>query len=162
VSGGKRASFAVKPRTGRQIGGGGGAPKKRGSEQAGVSVAPPGLVGIWDAIPTAYAVGYKSTALTGRRNNTVRCIATPHDPKNTPCKLKPALSFCKVSKTGPAGDFGLVPVEIKHGQTVDPRKLGSLKDFIRQYRCRFGLVINNDTTPRRYDTNIVGLPFNHL
>ncbi len=60
------------------------------------------------------------------------------------------------------GDFGLVPVEIKHGQTVDPRKLRSLKDFIRQYRCRFGLVINNDTTPRRYDANIVGLPFNHL
>jgi hypothetical protein len=41
-----------------------------------------------------------------------------------------------VSTTAPSGDFGLVPVEIKHGQTVDPRKLGSLKDFIRQYRCR--------------------------
>jgi hypothetical protein len=57
---------------------------------------------------------------------------------------------------------GLVPVEIKRTGAVDPRKLGSLRDFIRQYRCRFGLVINNDTTPRRYDQNIVGVPFNHL
>lgn len=57
------------------------------------------------------------------------------------------------------GDFGLVPVEIKHTQTLDPRKLVSLKDFVRERRCRMGLVINNDHAPRLYDENIVGVPF---
>jgi len=60
------------------------------------------------------------------------------------------------------GDFGLVPVEIKHTQTIDPRKLHSLKDFIQERRCRMGLVINNDQTPRLYDENILGLPFAYL
>jgi predicted AAA+ superfamily ATPase len=60
------------------------------------------------------------------------------------------------------GDFGLVPVEIKHTQAIDPRKLRSLKDFVQERRCRMGLVINNDLTPRLYDENILGLPFNYL
>jgi len=60
------------------------------------------------------------------------------------------------------GDFGLIPVEIKHTQTVDPRKLRSLKDFVQERRCRMGLVINNDLTPRLYDENIVGLPFAYV
>ena len=60
------------------------------------------------------------------------------------------------------GDFGLVPVEIKHTQTIDPRRLRSLKDFVRERRCRMGLVINNDRSPRLYDENIVGVPFAYL
>ena len=60
------------------------------------------------------------------------------------------------------GDFGLVPVEIKHTQTIDPRKLHSLKDFVRERRCRMGLVINNDQAPRLYDESILGLPFAYL
>ena len=56
------------------------------------------------------------------------------------------------------GDFGLIPVEIKHAQAVEPRELRSLKDFVRERGCRMGLVINNDQAPRRYDENIVGLP----
>ncbi len=57
------------------------------------------------------------------------------------------------------GDFGLIPIEIKHTQTIDPRELRSLKDFVLERRCRMGLVINNDQTPRLYDENIIGLPF---
>lgn len=57
------------------------------------------------------------------------------------------------------GDFGLVPIEIKSGQTVDPRRLRSLRDFIKERGCRFGLVISNDIAPRLYDERIVGLPF---
>jgi hypothetical protein len=60
------------------------------------------------------------------------------------------------------GDFGLVPVEIKHTQAIDPRRLSALKDFVRERRCRMGLVINNDHTPRLYDENIIGVPFNYL
>lgn len=57
------------------------------------------------------------------------------------------------------GDFGLIAVEIKHTQTLDPPRLRSLKDFVGQYRCRLGLVINNDLTPRRLDDRIVSIPF---
>ncbi len=57
------------------------------------------------------------------------------------------------------GDFGLIPIEIKYTSTVSPRSLRSLRDFVRERGCRMGLVINNDTEPRLYDENIVGVPF---
>jgi predicted AAA+ superfamily ATPase len=57
------------------------------------------------------------------------------------------------------GDFGLIPVEIKRTQRVTRRELRPLKDFINERDCRFGLVINNDTSARLYDEKIVGLPF---
>jgi len=60
------------------------------------------------------------------------------------------------------GDFGLIPIEIKHTQTVDLRDLRALKDFIKERRCRMGVVINNDLAPRLYEANIVGLPFAYL
>jgi hypothetical protein len=57
------------------------------------------------------------------------------------------------------GDFGLIPVEIKYAQTIPPKQLQSLKNFIKEMNCRFGLVINNDETPRLYDDQIAGIPF---
>ena len=57
------------------------------------------------------------------------------------------------------GGFGLIPVEIKHTQTVQPRQLRSLKDFVAERGCRLGLVINNDLAPRLYAPQILGLPF---
>ena len=60
------------------------------------------------------------------------------------------------------GDFGLLPVEIKHTQTVEPRKLRALQDFVRERGCRLGLVINNDTAPRLLGESILGVPFSHV
>jgi len=60
------------------------------------------------------------------------------------------------------GDFGLIPVEIKHAQRVTRRELRPLADFIKERDCRFGLVINNDTSARLYDEKIIGLPFSFL
>jgi len=60
------------------------------------------------------------------------------------------------------GDFGLIPVEIKYSQTVRKRQLGSLKTFIKEKKCNYGLVINNDEYPRLYDENIAGIPFAHI
>jgi hypothetical protein len=60
------------------------------------------------------------------------------------------------------GDFGLVGVEIRHGQTTDARDLRSLREFVRDYRCRLGLVINNDLGPRLLDEKIVSVPFTHV
>lgn len=57
------------------------------------------------------------------------------------------------------GEFGLLPIEIKYGQKVALRELRSIKDFVREHKCRYGLVINNDERVRLYDTNLVGIPF---
>jgi uncharacterized protein len=60
------------------------------------------------------------------------------------------------------GDFGLIPMEIKHTQAVENRDLRSLSDFIKERHCRMGVVINNDRSPRRLDDKIIAIPFSHL
>jgi len=60
------------------------------------------------------------------------------------------------------GKFGLIPFEIKYTQTVDRKYLRSLRDFIEEFNCPFGVVVNNDEKIRRYDNNIVGIPFAFL
>ena len=60
------------------------------------------------------------------------------------------------------GFFGLVPIEIKRGQRVDLRDLRGLKDFMDERNCSFGVVINNDTSPRLYTEKIIGVPFSCL
>ena len=60
------------------------------------------------------------------------------------------------------GRFGLLPIEIKRGQTIDGRNLRALKTFIMEHKCPFGLVINNDLRPRLYAENIIAIPFSCL
>jgi predicted AAA+ superfamily ATPase len=60
------------------------------------------------------------------------------------------------------GFFGLVPIEIKRGQRVDLRDLRGLKDFINEQNCPFGIVINNDLSPRLYSERMIGIPFTCL
>jgi predicted AAA+ superfamily ATPase len=60
------------------------------------------------------------------------------------------------------GDFGLIPIEIKHTQTVEASKLRSLRDFVKERGCRLGLVIDNGERPRLLDERIVSVPFSHL
>lgn len=60
------------------------------------------------------------------------------------------------------GEFGLIPIEIKSAQTVSPQRLRSIINFVREYGCRFGLVINNDEAVRRYADDIVGIPFGYF
>lgn len=40
-------------------------------------------------------------------------------------------------------DDGLIPVEIKAGSVTAKRQLAALEQFIQEYRCPYGLVINN-------------------
>lgn len=56
------------------------------------------------------------------------------------------------------GTFGLVPIEIKYPQTVRARDLRSIGDFVEEYNCRLGIVINNDERPRLYGPRLVGIP----
>ena len=60
------------------------------------------------------------------------------------------------------GKFGLIPFEIKHTQTVNLKHLRALKDFVSEFNCPFGIVINNDEKIRQYDENILGIPFSFL
>lgn len=60
------------------------------------------------------------------------------------------------------GDFGRVAVEIKQTSVVNPRDLRGLRDFVTEQKARLGIVINNDTVPRRYDDRLIGLPFSWL
>jgi len=58
-----------------------------------------------------------------------------------------------------AGDFGVLPIEIKYGQQVTARELRPIQDFIDEHRCPYGIVINNDERVRRYGENLLGIPF---
>lgn len=60
------------------------------------------------------------------------------------------------------GKFGLIPFEIKHTQTVNTKYLRSLRDFVNEFDCRFGIVVNNDEKIRRYDDKLFGIPFSML
>jgi predicted AAA+ superfamily ATPase len=60
------------------------------------------------------------------------------------------------------GDFGLVAFEVKHSQHVSSSDLRPLRDFMSERRARLGVVINNDDKPKRYDYNIIGVPFTYL
>jgi uncharacterized protein len=60
------------------------------------------------------------------------------------------------------GNFGTLPIEIKHTQSVDPKQLRSLKDFVAEWNCPLGVVINNDEAPRMLTEKIVGIPFGCL
>lgn len=56
------------------------------------------------------------------------------------------------------GAWGLIPIEIKYSQHVNQRNLRALNDFISEYKCQYGIVINNDTQIRRYNEQIIGIP----
>jgi len=57
------------------------------------------------------------------------------------------------------GTFGLIPIEIKHTQTVRYQELQPLVHFIADHKCPFGLVINNDIRAQPYTETIYGIPF---
>jgi predicted AAA+ superfamily ATPase len=57
------------------------------------------------------------------------------------------------------GGFGLIPIEIKHTQSVRVSDLQAMKCFVADCKCRFGLIINNDVAPRRQADRIFSIPF---
>lgn len=58
------------------------------------------------------------------------------------------------------GNFGIIPVEIKYSPKVKKMKLKGIKNFIEEFECPFGIIINNDDAPSFYEKNLIGVPFN--
>lgn len=56
------------------------------------------------------------------------------------------------------GHFGLVPIEIKTGQTTPSKQLKSLVNFIRDYDCAYGIVVNNCERPSLLLENVIETP----
>ena len=57
------------------------------------------------------------------------------------------------------GRFGLVPIEIKHTQSLRAKELQGLRNFMDEFKSPYGLVIHNDTRITRIDKDILGIPF---
>lgn len=56
------------------------------------------------------------------------------------------------------GTFGLIPIEIKLGQTVLPKQLVTLKHFIQERKLSLGIVINQANEVRMLSENIIQIP----
>ncbi len=50
----------------------------------------------------------------------------------------------------PGGEFGLLPIEIRYGQTVTSKSLRGIRDFVSERQCPFGIVINNAERVTQY------------
>ena len=61
-----------------------------------------------------------------------------------------------------AGDFGLLPIEIKYGIKTDTRKLAALKRFVKDRDLPLGIVVNNADAPELIADRIVQLPVQYL
>lgn len=60
------------------------------------------------------------------------------------------------------GEFGLLPIEIKYSQKVNLKDLRSIRDFVNERNCTFGIIINNAERVTRYDDKLIGIPFGCL
>ena len=60
------------------------------------------------------------------------------------------------------GKFGLIPIEIKHTQSLNLRHLRPIRDFINEFDCAFGIVVSRDEKVRMHDEKILGIPFSLL
>jgi len=56
------------------------------------------------------------------------------------------------------GNFGVVPIEIKHGSKIDFRKLKTLESFVVEHKCPLGILINNATHIEWIRPQIVQIP----
>jgi len=60
------------------------------------------------------------------------------------------------------GKFGLIPIEIKSGYETSSYQLRSLSNFISEYNCPFGILINNGNEIVHLSRKIVQIPATFL
>lgn len=56
------------------------------------------------------------------------------------------------------GRFGLIPVEIKSGANTKQEQLRAMNNFIEDYGCKYGIVINNGTEVLKLSEKIYQVP----
>jgi uncharacterized protein len=60
------------------------------------------------------------------------------------------------------GPFGILPIEIKSGTTINRRQLQSLKNFVLLHDLPLGIVVNNSDTIELISDKIIQLPATYL
>jgi len=60
------------------------------------------------------------------------------------------------------GEFGLLPIEIKHAQNVKRRDLRGIQNFMSDYACDYGLVISNTERPLHINEKLINIPFSYF
>jgi uncharacterized protein len=60
------------------------------------------------------------------------------------------------------GEFGVIPIEVKYGNTIVLKKLQSLETFITEHKCPFGIVVNNADSIEWVRPNIVQIPIGYI
>ncbi|HEX2959518.1 MAG TPA: DUF4143 domain-containing protein, partial [Chitinispirillaceae bacterium] len=56
------------------------------------------------------------------------------------------------------GDFGIIPIEIKHGSNFGLKQLTGIISFIDEFKCDCGLVITTNDKPQRFTEKLLGIP----
>ncbi len=56
------------------------------------------------------------------------------------------------------GPFGVVPIEVKYGQSIRERSLRSIEAFIREHDCPYGLLVHAGDDVRRLGERLLGVP----
>lgn len=60
------------------------------------------------------------------------------------------------------GYFGLIPIEIKLGQTVTQKQLITLKSFLDENKCSLGIIINQADSIEMLAENIIQVPAHYI
>jgi len=60
------------------------------------------------------------------------------------------------------GEFGLIPIEIKSGKTTDKRRLRVLEDFVHEFKCPYGIVINQGDDVFKLSHRLIQIPARFL
>ncbi len=61
-----------------------------------------------------------------------------------------------------AGDFGVIPIEIKLGSIVKRRNLRSLENFITENKCAFGILVNRGRRVELLGNKMLQIPVHFL
>lgn len=56
------------------------------------------------------------------------------------------------------GEFGLLPIEIKYGQSLRSEDLKPIQTFIKEFKLPLGIVISNNDKARMIDDRLIELP----
>ncbi len=60
------------------------------------------------------------------------------------------------------GEFGVLPVEIKYGASVQLKSLKNLEVFVQEHHCPFGILINNAERIEWIRPSIIQIPVGYL